>query len=154
MYLEPKFVPRVPEGTQVLFLRTLTSHVPKAQASPDITHTHTDTPTPQAVKYHCSEISAAFCQVFLPLLPCYTGPSYENYPVLHSTSHIQRSCRNVLQFLVIWLLFFFWKFFFFSFPLLESIGIFIWKSGGKLVKCPLHSYLKRETVSLASSPCW
>ena len=57
--------------------------------------------------------------------------------------------------LLVVVLFFLLKvFFFFFFPLLESIGIFIWKSGGEQVKCLLHSYLKTETISLASSPCW
>lgn len=74
------------------------------------------------------------------------------FSIPHSHTKILQKCFTVLGNSVsLFLLKVF--FFFFSFPLLESIGIFIWKSGGKQVKCLLHSYLKRETVSLASSPC-
>lgn len=144
MYLEPKFVPRVPEGTQVLFLRTLTSSCPQGPGfSWHHAHTHRHTYTSSCQIPLFRNISSILPS-FLPLASLlHRSLLWEELPSSPFHTLTQRSCRNVLQFLVIRFLFFFWKFFFFSFPLLESIGIFIWKSGGKQVKCLLHSYLKR-----------
>ena len=162
MYLEPEFVSRVPEGTQVLFLRRLTSSCPQGPGFSwhhthihRHTHRHTYTSGCQIPLFrNISSILPSFPPLASLLHRSLLWEELQPTPPFHTLTQ-SGSCRNVLKFLVIGLLFFLLKvFFFFFFPLLESIGIFIWKSGGEQVKCLLHSYLKTETISLASSPCW
>lgn len=154
MYLEPGFVSRVPEGTQVLFLRRLTSSCPQGLTSHTHTQTHLHLRLSNTIVQKYQQHSAKFSS------PCF--PATQVPPMRRTTAHfsiphshtkwILQKCFKVLG---NWAsLFSSESFFFFSFPLLESIGIFIWKSGGEQIKCLLRSYLKRETISLASSPCW